>query len=178
MRIRPEWSKIRGTEMLFIDMFGHKNQQPSPWRDVYRILSRSILTFVYRWRCLVKTTCIMLANISFTLLNESLFNHFILSYLFIHLFIFFLLFAGIPVCPLLWGLSPVECEKGNDRISIEKDEWDKYGIEKTEGCKEGERQRDEPLREKTNDLHMRKQRRRLASRQPWGWSASLFSLLG
>ena len=35
----------------------------------------------------------------------------------------------------------MECETGNDCRSIEKDELELWGIGKTEGSKEGERQR-------------------------------------
>ena len=36
VKMRCELSEIRGTERLFIDMFGHDVQQPSPSRDVNR----------------------------------------------------------------------------------------------------------------------------------------------
>ena len=39
----------------------------------------------------------------------------------------------------------MECEKGTDRKRVEKDELEKKGIGKTEGSKEGERQRDRRL---------------------------------
>ena len=45
-----ELTKKRDAEILFIDMFGHDVQQPSPGRDVNRTLRRPILTFVYSRR--------------------------------------------------------------------------------------------------------------------------------
>ena len=50
VKIRRELSEIRGTEMLFINMFGHDAQQQSPGRDIKRTLCRQIMTFVYSRR--------------------------------------------------------------------------------------------------------------------------------
>ena len=45
--------KIRSSEKLLTNAFGHNVEQPSPWFDVIRKLRWPIVTFAYPWHCLM-----------------------------------------------------------------------------------------------------------------------------